>query len=133
MVTISGKITHGLGAAGQNLKAQMPHFIRACPELEECHLGTINLNLDCELQIDLPDFIVGPFEWSKNCPAEKFGFLKIHFEVVGPRIETDAWIYIPHLSPHRSNPYYAEILAPRVNLNGSADCKIHVRAKKVTV
>ncbi len=133
MVSINGKIVSGLGAAGQTLSAQMPHFKQICSELGKCHLGTINVILECQLEILSPDFIVPPFKWSVNGSPEMFGFPKVRFEVVDAKIEMDAWIYVPYLSPHRMNPFYAEILAPKLNLNGSTNCKLHLHARKVMV
>lgn len=133
MVAVNGRITPGLGAASGNLRAQMPFFTASHPELEDCRCGTINVILECRLEIDSPDFVLGPFKWCETFPPERFGFLKIRFEVVDSNLATDAWVYIPYLSPHRSNPLYAEILAPSLNLEGFPNCRIHVRASKVTV
>jgi hypothetical protein len=132
MITIPGKIVPGMRAATRTVEAQMPHFLKVCPELESCRRATINVILDCQLDIIAPDFVIGPVVWSADLHRELFGLLKIRLEVDEPRAETDAWIYIPYGSPHRLNPYHAEILAPPLSIQGST-CKIHLKAAKVLV
>ena len=41
----------------------------------------------------------------------------------------DALIYIPYRSPHYANPFYKEILAPYINLNGVEYCNIIINKK----
>jgi hypothetical protein len=130
MITISGQIVRGLSAATQTLKFQMPHFLKVCPELQSCHLGTINVILDAQLEIT-PDVLVGPINWAGTPPGEVFGLLKVRFEIEDPQMESEAWIYIPYGSPHRLNPYYAEILAPLLSFSRSPACKIHFSAGRV--
>ena len=131
MLTIPGKIVSGLGVASQTLKLQMPHFVSAHPELGKCLERTINVILECQLEIISPTFVIGPIRWHPSA-FEMFGFLPIVFELIEPKIETEAWIYLPYSSPHRVNPFYAEVLAPGLQLGGAPACKIHMNAKKVT-
>jgi hypothetical protein len=134
MVTIPGKIVRGLGAASQTIRLQMPHLVRVCPELQACKIATINVILECQLEVASPDFLVGPIDWTgSGGPGELFGLLKIRFELVDPKVETDAWLYIPYGSPHRLNPYYAEILAPTLQRGDCLVCKIHLNAAKLIV
>jgi hypothetical protein len=133
MVTVTGRITRGLGYASGNLSTQMRHFIPEYPELERCHHGTINVILDSQLEIISPDRVLGPFKWSATFPPEKFGFLKIRFESPDAKIDTEAWIYIPYLSPHRIDPCYVEVLAPELNLGRSTNCRLLLPAKKIMV
>lgn len=130
MVVIPGKIVHGLGAASQTLKLQMPHFTKIHPELGKCSLRTINVILECQVEIVSPSFVIGPIQWHPSA-LELFGFRSIVFELSQPRLESEAWLYLPYSSPHRLNPFYAEILAPELRLGDSAACNIQINADKV--
>ncbi len=130
MLTIPGRIVRGLGAASETLKLQMPHFVQVHPELGKCSQRTINIILECQLELISPTFVIGPIRWHPNA-FEMFGFQSIIFEVAEPKLETDAWLYLPYNSPHRLNPFYAEVLAPELQLSGATTCKIHMSARKV--
>ena len=132
MVVIQGKIVRGLGAASQTLKLQMPHFVKAHPELGKCEPRTINVILECQLEVISPSFLIGPIQWNPGAP-ELFGFRSVVFELVHPQSTSDAWLYLPYSSPHRINPYYAEILAPELQLGGATACKVQIAAGKVIV
>jgi len=131
MLTIPGKIVRGLGAASQTLRFQMPHFVEAHPELAKCSVRTINVILECQLEIISPSFVIGPIQWHPNERPEMFGFRSIVLELSQSQVESDAWIYLPYNSPHRTNPFYAEILAPELRLNNATACKIRITAGKV--
>jgi hypothetical protein len=131
MVTIPGKIVRGMGAATETIRKQMPHFLKVCEELAECKHGTINVIFDCQLDV-IPDFTVGPIVWEENGRPELFGFLRVMFEIVEPKSETKAWVYIPYNSAHRLNPFHAEILAPPLLLVGQTiECRVHLKGKRV--
>jgi hypothetical protein len=108
----------------------MPHFINVHPELGKCLQRTINVVLECQLEIVSPTFTIGPIRWHPDA-LEMFGFQPIVFQLDEPKLETDAWIYIPYGSPHRLNPFYAEVLAPLVELGDRTACKIQLIARKV--
>jgi hypothetical protein len=131
MLAIPGTIVRGFGGASTALKSQMPHFVKVHPELEICSLRTINVVLECQLEIISPTFLIGPIQWQPQTLREMFGFKSIEFEFGNPIAKTHAWIYLPYNSPHRLNPFYAEILAPELQLNNSPACKIHISAGKV--
>jgi hypothetical protein len=131
MLTIPGKIVRGLGAASQTLIFQMPHFVESHPELEKCALRTINVILECQLEIISPSFVIGPIQWHPNARPEMFGFRSILLEFDQPQLVSDAWLYLPYNSPHRTNPFHAEILAPELRLDDAATCKIRITAGKV--
>ena len=130
MVVIPGKIVRGLGAASQTLQLQMPYFVKVHPELGKCSPRTINVILECQLEIISPSFVIGPIQWHPSA-LELFGFRSIVFEFSQPRLESEAWLYLPYSSPHRLNPFYAEILAPELRLGDSPACMIHISAGKV--
>jgi hypothetical protein len=92
------------------------------------------LILECQLEILAPDFLIDPIDWTKSGGAgELFGLVKIRFEPADVGSETDAWLYLPYDSPHRANPYYAEILAPMLPIQEPSVCRLHFTAAKLTV
>jgi len=131
MVIIEGKIVNGYGAARQNLEWQMPYFIEVFPEIKGCYLGSINLELVKPLKILMPDFTTGPIKWHPvhiNL-EERFSFIRIKLETVnsaGNNSVVDAWIYDPHNSPHRPDPFYVEIIAPKIELSNVGLCRVHI-------
>jgi CTP-dependent riboflavin kinase len=131
MVIIEGKIVKGYGAARQNLEWQMPYFIKTFPEIKDCYLGSINLELLRPLKILTPDFTTDPIKWHPGYPnlEERFGFTRIKLETVNSADNSSivaAWIYDPHNSPHRPDPFYVEIIAPEISLDDIKLCKIHL-------
>jgi hypothetical protein len=134
MVIVPGKIVKGLGAASQTVRLQLPYLLKTCPALETCYCGTINVILECQMEVVTPDFLIGPIDWTGSGRAgELFGLLKIRFELVDSRSETGAWLYLPYGSPHRLNPYHAEILAPLLQIQKSSACRLHLTAAKLIV
>ncbi|MDP3042569.1 MAG: hypothetical protein Q8N62_07635 [Candidatus Omnitrophota bacterium] len=126
MIIIEGRIVTGMGCARYNLKFQMPFFIEVFPEIKDCYLGSINVELGKPLKIFNPDFETNSIKWSpddKNF-EEKFSFTRIKFEIEEQLV--DAWIYGPHKSPHRVNPFYIEIIAPEIKLGNNKLCRIHL-------
>jgi hypothetical protein len=135
MVTINGKIVQGLGEASRTLTFQIPQIATVFPEIADCFVGSINVILDAQLEPLSPDFVTHPIKWCSNGPPEMFGFLRIEFEVPRAYIFTKAWIYIPYGSPHRLNPYYAEVITPKpqLDLQGQVECKIHLSPQRAKV
>jgi len=126
MTVVPGTIISGIGAARYTVQLQMPRFVRACPEFAKCYAGTINVRLVRKLRAEpgLFDFLVGPFDWTgAGGVGEQFGFARIGFEVGDSTVA--AWLYVPFGSPHRADPYYAEVLAPWIDLGGQSKCNLH--------
>lgn len=130
MIIISGRIVAGLGAASRTLKFQMPFFIQAHRELEKCLPRTINVILDSQIEI-IPAFVVGPITWHERERPELFGFRSIVFELPELSLQTDAWLYLPYNSPHRTNPFHVEVLAPELQLADTRACRIQIGNGKV--
>lgn len=127
-VRITGEIQKGLGVASRTcLINQIKYFKEYIPDIEKYYNGTINLWLERPLIIFSPDIKTKPIEWI-NGFVEEFGFLRIKFETIPPTkdMPLDAWIYIPYGSPHYPNPFYKEILAPKINLDSIKYCKITI-------
>jgi hypothetical protein len=112
MLTIDGMIVSGLGVASRTLKLQLPKITQIYPDLNGLHEATINVILDAQLEVVKPDIVTDPLKWHPDARTRPvmFGFLTVRFEVPAAGVLVDAWIYIPYDSPHRKNPYYAEVL-----------------------
>src|SRR5216683_3183519 len=104
MTTVRGTIVTGIGAAALTLKLQMPYFAKLFPEVKDCHLASINLEMEQGLRIFNPDFETPSIPWAGG-GGEKFSFLRIAFEGPIGSPHRRAWIYIPHGSPHYYNPF----------------------------
>jgi hypothetical protein len=134
MVRIEGKIVRGYGWATKFLKTQIPLIAREFPEIKICHRGSINVLLDTPLQINRPDFITRRIDWGEM--KEVFHFTRIEFELLGGRrrpVRHRAWIYGPQNSPHRTNPFHIEVIAPKIALGRTRRCRIRIdrAARKV--
>jgi hypothetical protein len=127
-ITIDGSVTSNLGAATRTLAMQMPHFRRIYPEISACHHGTINVQLDQAIRIENPDFTTTPIAWHPQFPqhSEVFSFLRVLLELpIGST--NDAWIYIPHGSPNRADPYLVEVIAKWLGPQTlGTRCRLHV-------
>ena len=130
---IEGTIIQGLGAARTTVRLQMPHLVRQFPQVRGCYEATINLQLDCPLRVNNPDHTTGLIRWypqaSPEWAGKKFSFLGIKFECPLGEPNRDAWIYIPHDSPHRLNLFLAEIMTlpmDQTYLTPGTRCRIHV-------
>ena len=129
MVIIDGQITSGTKSAHNNIPKQIPHIEKEFPEVKDCKHATINVILDCQIEIIAPDYVTTPIKWDSG-RREMFGFVRVGFEVVGGTGVIDAWIYIPYNSDHRMNPYVVEILTTPIDLEGAKECRIYVRRTK---
>lgn len=125
MITIDGVVVSGLRFAGSvSIPAQVPCFERGMPELAGVHFGTINLRLDRRVRIDNPD---REFACVWNGYQEVFGFLEIRIEFPIGGESRQAWIYIPHGSPHREDRWQVEILAKTIEgLSYGSRCRINL-------
>src|SRR6266851_3363060 len=56
MTTVRGTVVTGIGAAALTLKLQMPYFAKLFPEVKDCHLASINLEMEQGLRVFNPDF-----------------------------------------------------------------------------
>jgi hypothetical protein len=126
MFTIEGTVIPGLGAAGlMTVVRQMPHFEAVIPEMKGFHPATINLQLDGALRIDTPDRQTD-LAWSGPKP-ERFSFLRIGLEFPIGNTALDAWIYVPHDSPHFGKRCQVEIIAPKISgLSYGSRCRVQI-------
>ena len=142
---IKGKIQKGIGESSNTVKEQMPFFEKCFPEVTCCKAATINILLasvslliyqvtinillEQPLVVLSPDFTTEPLPWHPAFKmvkgGEVFKFLRIKLQVAGFD-EVNAWIYKAQFSPYQDNPYYIEVLAPKINFVGTPDCKVTV-------
>jgi hypothetical protein len=108
-VSIPCRVTRGLGAATNTIALQKPFIRPFFPQIDICHIGTINLALDLALDVRIPDIVTPPIAWGNSGGDERFGITKVELEVLQQRHE--AWIYVAEFSPHRLNYKLAEVLA----------------------
>ena len=132
MSIIKGKIQRGLGESSNTVSEQMPLFKKCFPEIGKCFEGTINILLQQPLVILKPDFTTEPLPWHPAFKiikgGEIFKFLRIILSVEGYE-PVRAWIYKAQFSPYYKNPYYIEVLAPKINFSGAPNCTIEVLSK----
>jgi hypothetical protein len=111
---------------------QKPLIVKYFSEIEGCHNGTINLQLELPLQVRLPDIVTPPLRWHTDFD-ERFGITEIKLELKDKFYR--AWIYTAEHSPHRFNNMIAEVLTER--LDGIAvglKCAIHIqRCRQILV
>ena len=134
MVQLEGKIVRGYGWATKYLKIQIPLIAKEFPEIEVCHRGSINVLLDTPLRIHHPDHITRRINW--RVMKEIFHFTRIEFQLAAAlrrNIWHRAWIYGPQNSPHRPNPFYIEVILPKIDLRRSRRCRIRIHRKARTV
>ena len=126
MVQIEGRIVRGYGWATKYLKIQIPLIVRQFPEIDVCHRGSINVLLDTPLRINRPDFITRRIDWGRM--KEVFHFTRIEFQLLNGRktVKHRAWIYGPQNSPHRTNPFHIEVIAPKIALGRTKRCRIRI-------
>ena len=126
MTKINGIIINKLGCANQTVPLQMPHLVKYEPHFQESHPATINVLLESPLKIIKWDITTKPIAWVPNKPEfmEIFSFLKITFTYQNQSFP--AWIYYPHESPNRIDPFHMELLTQKINLTEKKECAITI-------
>lgn len=113
------------------IERQRPLMRRYFPEIVNCHNGTINLLLDCPLQVRLPDIVTPPLDWNPAAfpDGERFGITAIELEFGSE--SRRAWLYTAEHSPHRFNNRIAEVLTEK--LDGVAlGVRCAIRVKRIS-
>jgi len=130
VISIEGTVVEGChGAGGFTIAAQMPCFEKRIPEIKGSRPATINLHLDRQLQVDNPD---SEFDCIWRTPQgfavlERFGFMEITIKFPIGTEPRQAWIYIPHDSPHRSNRFQVEIISRDIiGIEYGSRCRINL-------
>ena len=124
---IDGTVAQGLQAAGaQTLPRQKDHFEHVIPAMKNfCHWATINVRLQRPILVITPDHQT-QFDWGAGRP-ETFSFVEIQLEFPIGGARHNAWIYIPHDSPHFSDSSLAEVITKKIEgLTYGSECRIHL-------
>lgn len=127
MSRIEGEIIQGMGAAAGAVEKQLPELQKYEPLLASCHPGTLNVMLNQPLFVRKWDIVTDPIHWYVRDPnhCERFGLLSVVF--LHQDTVTNAWIFDPHNSPHRLNPFLVEILAPKLDAQIGDRCNLDIR------
>ena len=111
---MNGHIVSGLGAAARLLHLQKPLLRDFLPGIEDCKIGTINVQLNHALDIRIPDIVTPPLQWEPSSNiGERFGFTSVKLELFEK--QHDAWIYGAEFSSHRFNYTVVELIARPIN------------------
>jgi hypothetical protein len=123
---MNGHIVSGLGAAARLLYLQKPLLRDFLPGIEDCKIGTINVQLDHALDIRIPDIVTPPLQWEPSSNiGERFGFTSVKLELF--ERQHDAWIYGAEFSSHRFNYTVVELLARPINgIAAGLPCTLHL-------
>jgi len=126
-IAISGHVVNGLGAASNVIRLQKPLLREFFAELDDCRIGTINVQLDHALDVRIPDIVTPPIVWQPDATeGERFGFTKVEFEVLQSKYM--AWIYGAEFSAHRFNYMLVELLAPSIEgIAENLPCTLHLQ------
>jgi hypothetical protein len=125
-IALHGHIVRGLKAATNLVERQKPCLRKFFPQIDDCKVGTINVQLDHALDVRMPDIVTPPIVWQFGSnEGERFGFTKIDFELSNNHHE--AWIYSAEYSSHRFNYMLVEILArPIEGVMSGLPCTLHL-------
>jgi hypothetical protein len=125
-VVNEGRVVRGCQVGQQTLAKQIPLIAPEFPEIEKCHRGSMNVELECGLGIIKHDHETGLILW-EGLPGEQFGFLRIRLELPIGGPQHTAWIYTPYNSPHRQNRRQVEVIADKIeNVQNGSQCRIHI-------
>ena len=124
---MNGHIVSGLGTAARLIQLQKPLLRGFLPGIEDCRIGTINIQLDHALDIRIPDIVTPPLQWEpRSSVGERFGFTSVKLELFD-RLH-DAWIYGAEFSSHRFNYTVVELLArPIDGVATGLACTLHLQ------
>ena len=125
-IALNGHIVSGPGAASRLIELQKPLLRDFLPDIEDCKIGTINVQLAHALDIRIPDIVTPPIQWEPHSSAgERFGFTCVKLELF-EKLHA-AWIYGAEFSSHRFNYTIVELLArPISGIANGLPCTLHL-------
>ena len=132
-INIEGEVVKGCQVAGKpgqgTLALQKACFQETFPEMrgDWLYWATINLQLVLPLRILKFDLETKCAWQGLGVPPETFGFLRIEIEFPIGGQRRPAFCYVPHNSPHFSNPYIVEVLTSKMEgIDYGVHCVIHI-------
>lgn len=127
MITLNAVPGRGVHQASRFLTLQLPLIGRTFPAVLGCHPGTINVEFDKGLIVARPDHRTPPLSWMPGGSPEVFDLVQVQFEAPLGTRGVQAWLYVPHHSPHRQTPQLHEVLVgTRLNLKGVSRFRVHL-------
>ena len=126
MLEIDGLCAPGYGRAAGDLAFQIPRFAVDFPEVDDCHLGTINLILDRPLLVAKPDYRKQVAWGTDPSQLHGFDFLRIEIEAPIGAAPVRAWLYIPHRSLHRKHLNVHEVIAAKLPIKHGDRCRLRI-------
>ena len=79
---MNGHIVSGPGAASRVIELQKPLLRDFLPVIEDCKIGTINVQLDHALDLRIPDIVTPPLQWGPDSNVgERFWFTSVKLEL----------------------------------------------------
>ena len=109
--SLKARIVPGLGVAQGTLARQLPLISQGFAEVVDCYPGTINMELECPLEVTQPDHRTPPLAWTPSGrTTEVFDLGRIELEFGPLPTRVPAWLYVVHPSPHRCTPTVHEVI-----------------------
>jgi hypothetical protein len=107
----------------------LPLIASEFPEVADCHRGTINVQFQLPLWVAVPDYRTSAIHWDDvhHPNGEVFDLVRIIFEAPIGESGVDAWLYVPHNSDHRKTPRVHEVIAPKLTIPTTTQCRITIR------
>lgn len=122
MVEIKCQKLSGLGAASKAFELQREQLVSSFSEISNCHNGTINICLACNLIVLNPHYRTNSIKWSDAMSSgEVFDFLRVKLFIPRLNQEHKAWLYIPHNSLHRKTLNIHEIICEYIDQINSCE------------
>lgn len=132
--SLKARVVPGLGVAHRTIARQLPLISQGFPEVVDCYHGTINMELECPIEVTRPDHRTAPLAWTPSGrTTEVFDLVRIELEFGPLPTRVPAWLYVAHASPHRGTPTVHEVITRQLNLSEVSECLIHLRASAVTL
>lgn len=132
VVRIKARLISGMGVATRTLARQLPLISERFPEVSSCWPGTLNLELETELEVVWPDHKTPPLAWTPSgIRTEVFELVRIQLELPNKKFPVPAWLYIAHDSPHRKNFIVHEVIAQKLDISEISYCYITIPANSV--
>lgn len=66
VLSLKARLVPGLGVAQGTLARQLPLISQGFPEVVDCYPGTINMELECPLEVTQPDHRTAPLAWTPS-------------------------------------------------------------------
>ena len=132
MIRLKGRVFAGEHNANRTVAKQLPYIAETFPEVQACHSGTINIELEGSLIVARADYRTPPIKWKQNLvEGEVFDLVRVRLEVPFGGPSHEAWLYVAHRSAHRANLSKHEVIASFIELAGAQDVGVVIERQHV--